>query len=256
MSELAISLIVLACVFGSALLGIYLRSVLPEHHLGADAKDVVKLATGLVATMSALVLGLVVASAKNSFDATDAAVKNSAATILALDRLLARYGPETREIRDLLRAGATYRVNSIWPEEADSSSRPASLDDPEMTRALEDLEDRISRLAPRDHAQRSLQSRALAITDEMFKSRWLLLAGSGPSVPVAFLVALVFWLTVIFGAFGLMAPRNATVIAILLVSALSVAISIFLVLEMEHPFDGYIKVSSAPMRFMLSHLGQ
>lgn len=256
MDPVAIALITFACAFSGALFGIYGRGLLPESHFSTESRDVMKLAIGLIATMTALVLGLVVASAKSSLDATNTAVKESAATMLALDRLLARYGPETREIRDLLRSGATYRVNAIWPEEANRGSQPVSLDDPKMTHAFEDIEDRISRLEPRNHDQRALQSRALAITGEMFKARWLLLAGTGPSVPVPFLVALVFWLTVIFCAFGIMAPRNATVVTVLLVSVLSVAISIFLVLEMEHPFDGYIKVSSAPVRFMLSHLGQ
>ena len=256
MDPITVALITFTCAFGGALLGIYCRRRLPDAHLNAESKEIVKLSVGLIATMTALVLGLVVASAKSSFDATDAAVKNNAAITLSVDRYLGRYGPETKDIRELLLRGATYRVNSIWPEESNKNVPHAKLDDPEMTRVFEDFEDRISRLAPRDDSQRALKERALTAMNEMFRSRWLVLAGSGPAIPVPFLVALIFWLTVIFGAFGLMAPRNATVITILLVSALSVAISIFLVLEMEHPFDGYIKVSSAPLRFMLSHLGQ
>jgi len=80
--------------------------------------------------------------------------------------------------------------------------------------------------------------------------------GAGSSVPVPFLVVVVFWLTVIFGSFGIFAPRNATVIAVLIVCALSVACSIFLILEMDQPFRGVMKISSTPLRFTLSHLGQ
>jgi hypothetical protein len=256
MDPVTVAFITLVCAFGGALAGVWGRRIVPDTHLDADSKDIVKLSIGLIATMTALILGLVVASAKSSFDASDAAVKNGAAATLALDRLLDRYGPETKEIRELLKRGVARRLDSIWPQESKTNDQPVRLDDPKMLRALEDLEDRIARLKPRDDAQRALQSRALASTGEMLKARWLVIAGAGPAVPMQFLVALIFWVTLIFGAFGLMSPRNATVIAVLFMSALSVALSIFMVLEMEHPFDGYIKVSSAPLRYLLLHLGQ
>lgn len=255
MNSIAIGLSAFAFAFGGALFGIWFRRVLPEAHLSAESKDIVKLSIGLIATMTALLLGLVVASAKSSFDTTDAAIKNTAASLLTLDRLLARFGPETRETRDLLRRIVIGRVDSIWPEEKTAAATPDRA--ATMTRPIEAIEDRIQQLAPQNDQQRWLKSRALTLSNDLLQARWLLLAGAtDPSVPMPFLVALIFWLTVIFGAFGLMAPRNATVTVVQLISALSVAISIFLVLELEHPFDGIIKVSSAPLRFTVSHLGE
>ena len=103
MSSTTISLIVFACVFGGALLGILLHAVLPQHHLSNETKDIVKLGMGLVGTMSALVLGLLVASAKGSYDAQSAELTQMSANIALLDRVLAHYGPETKETRDLVR---------------------------------------------------------------------------------------------------------------------------------------------------------
>jgi hypothetical protein len=88
------------------------------------------------------------------------------------------------------------------------------------------------------------------------QTRWLTLGGLGASVPVLFLVVVVFWLTIILGSFGLLARRNATVVVVLFLCAVSVAGSIFLILEMDQPFEGLMKISSAPLRYALSQLGQ
>lgn len=248
-----IALIVFGCVFGGALLGMFLRVILPEHHLSENTKDVIKLGMGLIATMAALVLGLVIAAAKSSYDTLDAGVKHTAVKLLLLDRVLANYGPETKEARDLLRRTVASRLDAIWPEDR---SRRVSLDAPEAVFAAQELEARIVRLSPQNDTQRRLQAQALQIGSDIMETRWLILGSVGSSVPVPFLVVVVFWLTIIFGSFGLFAPRNATVIAVLSVCALSVAGSIFLILEMDRPFEGVMKISSAPFRYALSHLGQ
>ena len=69
MSSIAVSSIVFACVFGGAILGMSIRAILPQPHLSPESKDVVKLGMALVGTSSALVLGLLIASAKGSYDA-------------------------------------------------------------------------------------------------------------------------------------------------------------------------------------------
>ena len=248
-----IALIVFACVFGGALLGMFLRVLTPEHHLSQDSQDVIKLGMGLIATMAALVLGLVIATAKSSYDTQDAAVKHSAAKVLLLDRVLANYGPETKETRDLLRRTVANRLDAIWPEDR---SQPARLDGPEAVSTAQGIEARILQLSPQNDAQRWLQSQALQIGSDLMETRWLVLGGLGSSVPLPFLVVVVFWLTIIFGSFGLFAPRNLTVVAVLFLCALSVAGSIFLILAMDQPFEGLMKISSAPLRYTLSHLGQ
>jgi hypothetical protein len=253
MSALAIAAIVFACLFGTALLGLFLRTMLPEHHLTPESKDVVKLAMGLIATMAALVLGLMTASAKSSFDVQNEETVRTAANIMRLDRVLARYGPETKEIRDLLRRAVALSIHLMWPEDGPA---PGNLDSPEMTRAAEGVEDKIRELSPRNELQREFKSRALQISGDLWGTHWLRIAQLSNPVPLLFLVVLVFWLSILFGTFGLFAPHNATVIAALVLCAVAVAGSIFLILEMHRPFDGLMKISPEPMRYALSRLGQ
>jgi len=249
----AIGLIVFVFVFGGALLGMFVRAALPEDHFSNESKDTVKLGTGLIATMTALVLGLMTASAKSSFDAQDTLVKNAVANILTLDRILDRYGPETKEIRDSIRRVVSIRLDEIWPADG---SRPVRIDSSSVAPEVEGIADRIRALSPHDDAQWRLQRRALDINEDLLKSRWLLFGGATASILVPFLVALIFWLTITFMSFGLFAPRNATVIAVIFLCALSVSSVIFLILEMDDPFEGVIKISDAPARYALSHLGQ
>ena len=255
MSTLAIASIVFACVFGSALLGIRMGTALPAHHLSQDSKDVVKLGTALIATMAALVISLLISSAKSSFDKQDNEIKQASANVVLLDRVLAKYGPETKDIRELLRRSLTLKVNQVWPEDG---SRAAPLDRVAEGPVMADsVEDKIRDLAPRNDTQRSLQSRALQISGDFAQTRWLLATQLGQgSIPVPFLVILVVWLAVIFASFGLFAPHNATVITVLLLCALSASAAIFLLLEMDQPFQGWLKISSAPLRYAIAHLGQ
>jgi hypothetical protein len=250
MSSVTISLIVFACVFGGALLGILLHAVLPQHHLSNESKDIVKLGMGLVGTMAALVLGLLVASAKGSYDAQSAELTQMSANIALLDRGLALYGPETKETRALLRGAVVRILDQTWSKDGASSSPMAAPSGGEI------LYEKIQGLSPKNDAQRSLQGRALSIVVDIGKTRWLMYAQQATSVSMPLLVVLVLWLTVIFISFGLFAPFNATVVSSLLVSALSVSGAILLILEMYEPYSGLIQISSAPLRAALAHLGQ
>ena len=253
MAPLATAVTVFACVFAGALLGMLLQGKLPREHLDDRTKDVIRLAMGLIATMTALVLGLVTATAKSSFDTQDDAIRHSAAKILLLDRMLASYGPETRDARALLRATLQERVAAVWPE--DRTQRP-TMDAPEAALAANMIEERILRLAPQNDGQRWLQSHALEVSRDIAEARWLILGKQAASVPFPFLVVIVFWLAIIFASFGLFAPRNGTALATLLLCALSVGGAVFLILELDQPYEGLIKVSSAPLRYVIAHLAQ
>lgn len=250
----AVAAVVFACVFGGFLLGMLLRGVVPQHHLSEASRDVIKLGIGLVATLTALVLGLVIATAKNSYDEQREAVRHTATKVLLLERLLAEYGPETRETRDLLRRIVAERVEAVWPE--DRPRRRPALDAPGVAITTRQIEAQILELSPWDDGQRWLRSQALQIGGEIMQTRWFILGGLGGSIPTPFLAVVVFWLTIIFASFGLLAPRNPTIVVVLFVCALSVTSSIFLILEMDRPFEGLMKISGAPMRYALSHLGQ
>jgi hypothetical protein len=244
--------IVFACVFGSALIGMGLRRVLPEHHLSTESKDVVKLATAVIATMAALVLSLLLASAKSSFDERNAEFAQMAANITLLDRLLAHYGPEARPARQSLRAIVEAALAQVWPDE---NFHPTKL--APANAAPEAIYEVIEGLSPQGEMQRSLRAQALATATGLAQARWLLSAQATQSpIPLPFLVVLVFWLCIIFASFGLYAPANPTVIATLGLCALSVAGAIFLILELALPFVGVIRVSSAPLRGALGQLGR
>ena len=229
----------------------YLRDALPAPHLSRESQDVVRLGMGLVATMTALLLGLVTASARSSFDGNDANVRTSAVNILSLDRDLARYGPETRPIRELIRRAVEFRVENTWPE----NGAHKGFGTPLATTAVEDIENQILQLSPQTEAQRWFKGNALKRTDDVMKTRWRMLEGGG-AVPGPFLAVVMFWLTVTFASFGVYAPRNATVVSVLFIAALSVAAAVFLLVELDGPFDGLIKVSGDPLRFTLANLGQ
>ena len=253
MTPLGIGIIVFTCTFGGALLGMWLRAALPEHHLRDESRDTMKLGIGLVATLTALVLGLVTASAKSSFDGLNTAIKDAAADVIATDRLLARYGPETKDIRATLQRAVAYRIEKTWPP---GPSHAARLDVTKATETGEWIVDQIRALSPPNDAQRALQSRAVDQSEALLRARWVVLGELGTSIPWPFLIVLVFWLTITFMSFGLQAPGNTTVLAVLLLCALSVAGAVFLILEMDGPFDGLIRVSPEPLRFALTRLGR
>ena len=248
-----IAVIVFACLLVGAFIGFIIGRAIPDHHLSSESRDVVKLGIGLVATIAALVLGLATVSAKSSFDAQDKAVKIAAADILLLDRVLAAYGPEVKETRALLRLGLARVLRTIWPEDASDAQ---DLEVPGTEPPIDQMEAQLRMLTPGNDSQRWLQSRALQVLGDLQLTRWLALAASGHSVPVVFLVIVVSWLTFIFGSFGLFAPPNVTVAAVLVVCAAAASTSILLILEMDEPYGGLLKVSSTPLRYALAHIGQ
>jgi hypothetical protein len=247
-----IALITFACTFGCAMGTAYLRSALPPPHFTKESQDIVRLGMGLVATMTALLLGIVTASARSSFDEHNAEVRNSAISVLTLDRHLARYGPDTRPTRELIKRAVAFRVENTWPEQRTVGDGYGAVI---STMQVEDIENQILALTPQNDTQRWFKSEALRLTQDVLKTRWRILQG-GSEIPGMFLAVVIFWLTMTFASFGLYAPRNATVITVLFIAALSVAAAVFLIVELDGPFDGLIRVSGEPMRFALSNLGQ
>ena len=247
MIELGVGALVFGCVFGGALLGMFLRVVLPKHHLSPDSKDVVKLGMGLIATMSALVLSLLISSAKSSYDVQNNQLRGIAANVTFLDRVLAHYGSDAGEARAILRDIVGLTVQRMQAENSDSVTPSARS---------ERLYDAIQALSPASEVQRTLRVEAAGLASETARMRWLLFEQRGGTVPMPFVVVLTFWLAVIFGSFGLHAPTNGTVVATFLVGALSVAGAMFLVLELDRPFGGLIRLSAAPLQDALTLMGR
>jgi len=249
----AAGLVTLVCTFGGVLVGLVIRKSLPRDHVSDDSRDTIKLGIALVATMTALVLGLVTASAKSSFDAVDSTVKQAAAQLLSLDRILARYGPETALIREALKATVADRVDAIWSPDP---SQPARRDPLSVAQGVEHLAAQTRRLAPQTEEQRRLQSLAVELEESLLGARWMVFGSLGSGIPLPFLVILLFWLAITFASFGMLAPPNATVVSILFVCALSVSAAVFLILEMDGPFEGFLIVSSEPLKYALTHLNR
>ena len=255
MGPIAVSGIVFACGSAGALLGMLLRSRLPEHHLSAESKDVVKLAMGVVATMTALVLGMLVASAKASFDAQRHGLAQLAANVIVLDRFLAYYGDEARPTRELLRASVADLLLRTWPEDEPAEGRPGAGARTEGR--YEELYVQTLALRPTTDAQRALQAQALKVVGDTAQMRWLLFAQErGTTIPTPLLVILVVWLTLLLASFGLFAPGNATALLSLAVCALSVSSAVFLILDLSHPFHGTIRISGESLRIALEQLGR
>ncbi|HEY6823749.1 MAG TPA: DUF4239 domain-containing protein [Steroidobacteraceae bacterium] len=253
MSPTANALIVLASVFGSGLLGLSLRGVIPAQHLQEDSLGMVRLCSGVLATLAALVLGLLVASAKANYDRVNDQVTQAATAIVLLDRTLAQFGPQTKEARGLLRAAVAGAVDTVFSKH---SRGVADLDDPQRLAIGERLEAQIRTLSAENEVQRTLQGNALALASEVAKMRLLTITQAEGSIPGMFLIVLVLWLAIMFAGFGLVTARNPTVIIALFLCALSLAGAVFMIEELNRPLEGLMKISSTPLRYALAHIGQ
>ncbi len=241
MGSVGIAMLVLSCVFGAALLGMRVQGLLPDHHLRAESKDVIKLGIGLIATMAALLLSLLISSAKSSYDAQSRELRDVAANIILLDRVLEHYGPKTIAARTVLRDIVAHALNQV------SQGTGSVLTSATPTARTERLSDEIQVLSPASEAQRLLRAQALTLVTDMTKTRWLLFEQRDGAIPMPLLLVLTLWLAIIFASFGLYAPTNATVVATFFVCAVSVACAILLVLELDRPFGGVIRMSTAPL---------
>ena len=251
MNSTITALIVFGCLVGAVLVGRTLRRVLPEQHLSTESKDAMKLAIGLVATMSALVLGLLVSSAKGAYDTERSEVILMASKITFLGRVLAAYGPEAAGVRVQIRDTVEEAIRQMWPGQM---RRPADRNPDVQAGNLAYAA--LQRLSPQSEMQKVLKSQATTLAADIAETRTLLAAQSVHSVSQPMLIILVSWLVVIFVGFSVLAPPNATTVFALMLSALAVSGAIFLILELDEPFGGLIGISSEPMLTALHQLEQ
>jgi len=252
MTSLTIGILSAACICGGAVVGYALQRLLPKHHLSKEAQDAIKLAVGVIATSTAMVLGLLVTSSKSQFDAMGTRVVQLGAHLIILDATLAEYGPEAKSAREQLRRGVEVTLERIWPEERKAGSAVKAI---ERGGEIDAFRATLRTLRPPTDEQRALLAQAHQIANDFSRSRWVLIEEAQSGLPPILLGVLIFWLTLLFVSFGLFAPRNWTVFLALIVSACSMAASIFLVLEMNSPLDGLMKISSAPLRKALEFMG-
>lgn len=252
MSSTLISSITFVLTFAGSLCGLFLRYLLPDHHLNDDARDVVKLGAGLIATMAALMLSLLINSANNSLETKNNELTQAGTTIVELDQTLASYGAETKELRPLLRKIVVSALEGIGPENVLKERVTEKFD---LGKALQQIVRKLRSLSPQNNAQTILQTQAIQEVKQLAHDR-LLLLDRHRQLSGIFVIVLISWLTVIFASFGLLAPRNKTVLGVLCVCALSVSAAVFILMEMNNPYHGFIRVSAAPLRDALEQLGK
>jgi hypothetical protein len=245
------SLLVFLCLNGATCVGMLLRKVLPEHHLSGETKDTVKVAMGLVATMVALVLGLLIAAAKDKYDKESAGVTQMAAKVIYLDRMLANYGPDANEVREQLQKMIEMVRNRMWPGQFASNGQL----DPNASRA-EAIYVSLQNLTPKKDLQTMFKSHALSTAFDVGQMRWQEFEQANSTISTALLCILTFWLAILFVSFGMFAPTNSTVVIALVMAALAVSGGIFLMMELNSPFTGILQISSAPFDDALAHLGK
>jgi len=245
-SPTAMSLIVLAAMLSGAALGALLRAALPEHHLSDDSRDIIRVGTGVVATLVALVLGLLIASAKTSFDTKSEEMQQGAAKLILLDRTLRRHGPAADEARLVLRRALSANLQQPMGQES-----LRDLGQESSVPSLEEVETRVRDLPATSESQRSLQARALGLLAEITQLRVLAGQQAESAISMPFLVVVVLWLAIIF---GLLAPRNTTVAVVILLCAVAVSTAVLLILELDRPFEGFITLSRQPLQNALHQL--
>ncbi|CAH1657775.1 MULTISPECIES: DUF4239 domain-containing protein [unclassified Chelatococcus] len=249
MSPLAIGSLAFCFVFGAACLGMLLHSRLPDGHLSGDSRDAIKLATAIIGTLSALALGLLIASSKRSLDDANIELRTWSARVVLLDRVMAHYGPETKEMRGELRTLVQERLRQITGGYNSPIPVADGLD-------VEEIQDGLRSLTPGSNAQRWLQTRALQLSGEIAEAHWLRPETESEEFPSLFVAFLVVWLALLFGSFGLLTPRNATVVFTLFICSLSITGALALIIDMDHPYLGFIRVSEGPLVAAIDRLGK
>jgi hypothetical protein len=244
-SSLAIASIVFGCAFGCALVGAVVR--LPEDHRDQDSRDVVKLVLGLIATIAALVLSLLIASTSNSYNAQRSELQSLSANVILLDRLLAAYGPEAKDARDRLRDSVQMTHDQIWSRDG---AQPMALD------RVHEFIIRLQGLSPKTDAQRAMQGRIMDVGQTLVQTRLLMFEQLGGAIHWPVLAVLVFWICVLFLGFGIFTRRNPTIVAALLLGALSVSAALILIMELSSPYNGLLQISDTPLRNALAQLGR
>jgi uncharacterized membrane protein len=243
-NTLLIGLIVFAVILAGAFAGMMVRAHLPAHHLTDETKNLVSVSTAVVATVSALVLGLLISNANSKFTRLGGETTNLSAELLRLDHLLRRYGDDAEPARNLLVQYARHKSADLFPDD------PADvrIGNPSTYELLQRLEDTLLSLKPANPRDQWWLGQAMTLAAKIGDTRWLLAQQIGQGTPKAFVAVLVVWLALLFASFGLFAPPNLTSAVILTLCALAVASSVVMFLELEQGFGGLVRISPEPMR--------
>jgi len=243
MTNITIGFISFVAIFGGVLVGRFAARRLPNRHLNTETQTAVTVSVAVIGTLSALVLGLMISAANTSFSGRSDEIRQLSLQLIRMDRNLRRYGPEAAETRASLRIWGFAKIQQLFP---DKTKPPVSSDT--TVALLESVQDQLLDLSPETERQKYLRTLCLTLSSQIIQARWSLEIRSGYSIPIPFLVLLIFWLAIVFGSFGLFAPANPTAMVALLLCSIAVAGGIVLIENLDNSGSGFIKLSSDSMR--------
>ncbi len=249
----------------AALIGSGIRRLLPEEHKAQETVQLVQLVNGMLVTFAALMLSLLTASAKSSFDIVTDDFHVFASDLIQLDTTLRTYGSEGDQARVLLRSYAAATIASTWPHERpppghyyprDIAPKDASndIDDIRLDQLLNEVGKEVRRLPASDPYHQSLRSDGLEQYARAMGAHWKLIEEAHSSISLPFFLTLAFWLVVIFLSFGLIAPHNALAIVTIGLGSVLLASVVYVIVDFDTLFRGFIIVPSQPMRDALAHM--
>lgn len=249
----------------SAGLGWAAQQALRDRKVSRETVDSIRLLMGMLLTFSALVLGLLTSSAKSRFDGFNNDLSAFATDLIELDRRLRVYGPDADGIRASLRNYTAAAIADTWPAEAPPTGRyptfgrapgSRSIEGLDLGNMLSDVDVEIGHLEPTDEFHRQVAARLRDRVAEATMHRWQLIFSSRSTISWPFLLVLATWLSIIFGIFGLTAPRNRLVYAVVVLAAVSIASPLYLIIDYSDAQSGTLQLSSGPMRSALTHMDQ
>lgn len=250
MVSLAVGLIVFACTFGGAMFALMAHPRLPRAHMTKEAQEAIRLSTGVIATLAAVILGLLITDVKTSFDEIGQDVQRFGTSLILLDQTLRDWGTPMDQARKLLREYTERAIQDDWP--ADSAA-PIVVNDPAAYALMRQVGSLVRKTEPVGRVEKIVAQEAIRRYDVLLALRWRLIAESETTVSVPILIMLILMLTISFAGFGFNAPRNGLVVGSLAFCAAAVALAMFMTVEMDGAFTGMIRVSGTPVELALAH---
>ena len=247
MSSTAAFLASFASILIGAAVGMVLRRALPADLLEGGSKEAIRLGAGFLSTLAALVIGLMIASAKNTYDTQNTNIRQLGTNAVLVDQMLIKYGAEAKAARTLLRETIPSATARIWRESIAGNGGGSFV----VSSTGERFYNAIENLKPANAEQTSLKARIIQLTTEMGRTRLLVFTQGEDAIPIPFFIVLVFWLVVIFASFSLFAEPGPIVVASTLLFAISVSSALFLIVDLSHPFDGLMQISNHHLQMVL-----
>lgn len=238
-----------ACLLAASLLMMHWYPRLSSRHRDEDTNTVIRLVANIFVVMTSLVFGLMINSAKNTYESIDASFHAYATDLIIFDRTLRTYGESAQQTRGLL---VTYLERAIAnPYRGDEALQHRKS---QAAQYLDDIGKSLARVRPADRFHETLMLDIRQQYHGLIEQRWRIVEQSEGAIPGPLIGMLIAWMTLIFATFGYRAPRNPMVIGMFTVSALLIAASVYLVLDMDIPFHGPIQISDEPLRRALAEM--